>query len=440
MRTTPVKTSPGIRQRAEEKALLDGVLASSPLSLAEAQKLVHELQVYRIELEMQNDELRLKQDALEALHIPLTLASVVENSDNIVVCKDADKTYLLTDGQRIAHIGSWELDIEMNTLNWSDEIYRIFGVEPLGTLTNYDTFLDCVHPEDRSSVDGIFKQSFREGTKYDIVHRIIRKSDHEIRYVHEQCRHIINLEGRVVRSAGTVQDVTELVSKKNDLKEYAHHIVKMIENERTRIARELHDELGQSLTVLSFAITQIKHDHRARKTVLQSLLDMQSGVDQMMESIRRICTALRPTLMDELGLPAALEWLCKDFTRRTGLPCTSTVKNNCCSHSNMECCLAIFRIVQESLNNTMKHAGASRADILLSRNDGTVYLEINDDGRGIETTKRSAERSFGIIGMRERAHSLGATFKITGKKGKGTSVKLAIPCKGQEGTDALSHC
>jgi PAS domain S-box-containing protein len=364
------------------------------------------------------------------------LQKLINNQESLI----AAKTYLLTEAQRIAHIGSWELNIEKNELNWSDEIYRIFGVEPLVTVASYDTFLDCVHPEDRSLVDASFKQSFMEGTKYDIVHRIVRKFDHEVRYVHEQCNHMRNNEGGVVKSTGTVQDVTELVTKENDLKEYAHHIVKMIESERIRIARELHDELGQTLTLLSFAINQLKLDHLARKKVLQSLPDMQSGVDQMMESIRRICTALRPALLDELGLPAALEWLCNDFTRRTGLPCKTLVRGNCCSYNNMECCMTIFRIVQESLNNTMKHAGASRADISLRRSGGTVYVEINDDGRGMAANKYSADRSFGIIGMRERAHSLGATFEITSKKGKGTSVKLIIPCRAQEGTDAVSYC
>jgi signal transduction histidine kinase len=102
--------------------------------------------------------------------------------------------------------------------------------------------------------------------------------------------------------------------------------------------------------------------------------------------------------------------------------------------------MAIFRIVQESLNNIMKHAVASRADISFNRCGGTIYVEISDDGRGMKTKKRSVDRSFGIIGMRERAHSLGATFEITSKKGKGTSVKLVIPCRGQEGTNAVSHC
>jgi signal transduction histidine kinase len=102
--------------------------------------------------------------------------------------------------------------------------------------------------------------------------------------------------------------------------------------------------------------------------------------------------------------------------------------------------MTIFRIVQESQNNTIKHAAASRADFSLYRKDGFVYVEFIDDGVGFTTQKSSGDRSFGIIGMRERAKALGATFEIVSNKGKGTSVKLVIPCKRQEGTDALSHC
>ena len=101
--------------------------------------------------------------------------------------------------------------------------------------------------------------------------------------------------------------------------------------------------------------------------------------------------------------------------------------------------MTIFRIIQESLNNTIKHAGASSADISFSRINNSVSVQISDDGCGIKSDKRSVSGSFGIIGMRERALAVGATFEITGKKGKGTNIKLVIPCKREEGTDAVSH-
>lgn len=367
-------------------------------------------------------------------HIDITkqkqLEDILKNNNSNLEKLIAKRTFQLTEAQRIAHIGSWELDLLKSKWTWSDEVFRIYGLQMDELPSSFEVFLNNVHPDDRTQVNSSYTHAVAEGLPYNVIHRIIRNDDLKIRYVSVQCIHTFNTDGHVIKSLGTVQDVTDLVAKENDLKEYAHHIVKMIENERIRIARELHDDLGQALTVLSFAIKQLKHDHLSRKKVLQSLPDMQSGVDHMMESIRRICTALRPALLDELGLQAAIKWLCKDFSRRTGLPCSTSVTDNCCPINNMECCMTIFRIVQESLNNTMKHAGASRADISLSRNDdGSIYVEISDDGCGMAPQKHSgSNRSFGIIGMRERAHALGAHFEIISKKGKGTTVTLIIPC------------
>ncbi|MBV5339067.1 MAG: PAS domain S-box protein [Deltaproteobacteria bacterium] len=234
-------------------------------------------------------------------------------------------------------------------------------------------------------------------------------------------------------------DISSLKQYEEDRCSYITHLVEAIEQERFRTARELHDDLGQRLTVHSFAISRLKQKQHDKMEGPQILLDMQAGVDGMMESLRRICTNLRPALLDELGLSAALKWVTEDFTHHSGIPCSVTFNGGCCT-GNAECAMTIFRIVQESLNNTIKHAGASRADVSFCRINGIVCVEISDDGCGIKSRKRSVSGSFGIIGMRERAHALGATFEIISNKSKGTNVKLVIPCKGQEGKDAVSHC
>jgi PAS domain S-box-containing protein len=368
------------------------------------------------------------------------MENILQNNNRNLEKIIAEKTFQLTEAQRIAHIGSWDLDHSKSEWQWSDEVFRIYGLENFELPVNFDSFLKHVHPEDRQMVQTSFTKSVVEYHPFHIRHRIIRKSDNKTRYVRVQCNHTCNTEGFVTTSLGTVQDITQLVVKENELKEYAHHIVKMIENERTRIARELHDDLGQKLTVLSFAINQLKHDHSTKPNVLQPLPEMQGEVDHMMESIRRICTALRPAHLDELGLQASLEWLCKDFTRRTGLPCSTTIASDCCSDNNKDCWMTIFRIVQESLNNAMKHSGASEVSITLSRNNTAMHVEITDDGCGFKSGKRSADRSFGVIGMRERANAIGASFVIISKRDKGTSVILDIPCLCEEEKNAISYC
>ena len=428
MRTMPTEASPSIRQRAEEKARHDGVTASKPLSLAEAQKLVHELQVHQIELEMQNEELRLNQDALDAAH------SRSEHFKQTII--DSLPAYIAVIDQKglITSVNKpWLHFGHGNEI--TDEASIAVGADYLACCRTTPAIDDSDSETAHSAFQGITE--VLEGRKTSFVMDYPCNSPDEKRWFQMTVvRPEEAFEGAVISHI----NISPLKQLEEDRRSYISHLVEVIEQERFRTARELHDDLGQRLTVLSFAISRLKQTRQDKKDGSQFFPDMQADVDGMMESLRRICTGLRPALLDELGLPAALEWLCKDFARRTGLPCNASVKGNCCSYNNMECCMAIFRIVQESLNNTIKHAGASRADILLSRNGGNVYLEISDDGRGMNRNKRSLDRSFGIIGMRERAHSLGATFEITGNNGKGTSVKLVIPCKGQEDTDALSHC
>lgn len=529
-----------LRQRADEIVRFEGAKSLEAESLYDAQKLVHELRVHKIELEMQNDELRRKQVELESAlalyelapigylifsekglvrkanhaaktmlgmelsvlhkklisqfffhddmvafdrhykrliesgerqdgemrivradgspfwaHFQVTsllngdfgitftditeriqLEKSLQNSNERLLELVAEKTYQLTEAQRIAHVGSWEFDLQTKETIWSDEVYRIFGLEPQKAAVTYDILMNCLHPEDRTLINVLYSRSVKEGIPFDISHRIIRRSDGEVRHVHDKCTNVRCKEGRVIKSVGTIQDITELVVKKNALKEYANHVVKMVENEQTRIAQELHDDLGQTLTVLSFAVNQLKRDHSDLIKIQPKLHDMKQSIDQMMESIRRICTTLRPPLLDELGLSAALELLCKNFSRVSSIPCSIVINGcdgDCIDRKGRDCSITIFRLVQESLNNILKHAGASMVAISLCRNDNAVSLEIDDDGCGITSRKRNAGRSFGIIGMRERADSLGAAFDIISERGMGTRVRLVIPCLSREG-------
>ncbi len=234
-------------------------------------------------------------------------------------------------------------------------------------------------------------------------------------------------------------DITVLKQLEEEQRSYTSHLISAIETERFRTARELHDDLGQRLTLFSFAIRQLKKSCFSSDFCLSALEDMQTDVDQMMGAIRHICTALRPTLLEELGLSAALKWLSKDFSRRSGVLCHATIEEGSCFDNDWDCRMTIFRIVQESLNNIIKHSSATKADISLKRIEGKIHVTINDNGRGITLKKRSNGKSLGLIGMRERALSVGATFEITGNKGRGTSVKLVIPCHCKEEPDAFSH-
>ncbi len=135
----------------------------------------------------------------------------------------------LAEAQRIAHVGSWDLDLLHNRLSWSDEIYRIFGLEPQSFGATYEAFLEAVHPDDREAVNNAYTASVRDALTYDIIHRIVRRSDGEIRYVHEKCEHVRNAGGEIIHSSGTVQDITELKRAEEKLKAASSYNRSLIE-------------------------------------------------------------------------------------------------------------------------------------------------------------------------------------------------------------------
>ena len=149
-------------------------------------------------------------------------------------------------------------------------------------------------------------------------------------------------------------------------------------------------------------------------------------VDDLVKSVRRIATELRPPILDQLGLPAAVEWLAQDFSRRTGIVC-ATAMHPLHTDITADLATALFRIVQEALTNVSRHAGARNVTIELDTKSDCVTLEINDDGRGITESRASGPASLGILGMRERAAALGGVLEVTPRDGGGTRVAAWFP-------------
>jgi signal transduction histidine kinase len=200
------------------------------------------------------------------------------------------------------------------------------------------------------------------------------------------------------------------------------------EEERTRIAREVHDELGQALTSCKLDASWLAH-HLERKqgALAEKAEKLAVNIDSTIQTVRRIATELRPGILDHLGLAAALEWQAQEFQSRTGIQCqvSAHLRN---SPLDPELTTAFFRIFQETLTNVVRHAEAKRVDVKLNEQAARVVLEIRDDGRGISRDEISNPKSMGLLGMRERAALLGGDFTIQALRGgKGTRACVAIP-------------
>lgn len=239
--------------------------------------------------------------------------------------------------------------------------------------------------------------------------------------------------------SGVIRDITrrkndeEMLRRSNEeLRELSARIEAIQEEERTSIARELHDELGQALTALRLDIAWLEKRVRAkpmeRARLVNRLRRMGTTVDSTIAEVRRISAELRPGMLDELGLAATVDWQVQEFTERTGVVC---VLEGSIDESPVtgETATAVFRILQECLTNIARHAGASRVEVTLGRVGRDLVLRVLDDGRGIEAYEARRPNALGLLGMRERCRSLSGELTIEGRSGHGTCVTVRIPLK-----------
>jgi len=220
---------------------------------------------------------------------------------------------------------------------------------------------------------------------------------------------------------------SELEDSREQLRNLNIHSVDVRERERTRIARELHDELGQLLTVLKLDLGFIEKKILDQGIQMDNKIsDMSQMVDLTINSLRRIITDLRPSLLDNLGLIAAIEWQAKDFQNRTGIQCDVLVETSNLQ-ADPDLSTTIFRIFQETLTNVTRHSQARNVWVKLDKCDHAINLVVQDNGLGIPAEKITDSKSYGLMGIRERVIFCGGSVEITGRQGQGTTICVTIP-------------
>ncbi len=251
-------------------------------------------------------------------------------------------------------------------------------------------------------------------------------------------------DGRIEGHFGIQRDVTvrrreeeELLRSRQELRDLTARLQSVREEERTHISREIHDELGQALTGLKLDFAWLRSRLRDRPELLERAQLLVGRIDGTIDSVRRIATELRPSVLDHLGLVAAVEWQAQEFEKRTGIASALSVR---ASHAEIDDRRAttVFRILQETLTNVARHAEAGRVEIGLSISTDLLTLEVHDDGRGISEREIAAPHSLGLVGLRERALACGGELAISGIPQGGTTVSVRIPLRGDGGPEAAS--
>jgi len=354
---------------------------------------------------------------------------ITERKKAELALKESEENYHYLFNNNPALIIIWDL-VTLKVLEINDVALEQYGYTREEFLQL--TVLELRPEEDRNKIKE-FSQTMLHGTEFkvkktwrhvkkngDIMHMDI--SSHRIDY-HDR-KAILSLAKDITEQ---IQAEGQLIEMFEDMRRLNAHLQTIREEERTSIAREIHDELGQQLTGLKMDASWLRKKIGAEDYSLQEKLNgMMSLIDDTVKTVRRIASDLRPGVLDDLGLAAALEWQSSEFEKRTGIACHfySDVRE---LQIEKDLATGIFRIYQETLTNVMRHSGATSVQSVLEQNETDLKLSVHDNGVGFDAIEAKNKKTLGLTGMRERALMLGGEIKINSKNDEGTLVVLTIP-------------
>ena len=358
-----------------------------------------------------------------------------------------DPMQRLNEVEATAQLGSWSWDIEADVVSWSDELYRIYGLAPQSMPMSYGSFLELVHPEDRSALEEVVQRCYLEGEPYVENHRVVLP-DGRLRW-HQGRGRVIMFDGRPVRMFGTGQDVTDRVVGEQALRQSLDEarrlaaenaglraelevqleevrasrarIVQAAYEARRRLERDLHDGAQQRLTVVEMTLRAAMRqlgtsaDPELSRTLAEAVDELSAGAAEL----RSLARGLHPALLTDRGLMPALEVLAS----RSQVPVT--LRHAAIGRLDPSVESAAYFVVSEALTNVMKHAHASRVDLIVERDGSTLVLEVSDDGSG----EASIEAGGGLRGLSDRVAALDGQLRVASPRGRGTLVRVELPCE-----------
>jgi len=363
------------------------------------------------------------------------LVGIFAAARDITQMKEAEKKIKeseaeLIEAQHIGHIGSWSWDKGTNEIILSDEVFRIFNLDPKKPAPTLNEHLSFYTPESSDLITKTINKSIESGEPFQNDLELANTGEQK-RWVTIRGNVISDLNGNISGLRGTIQDITERKQAEEQLRELGHNLQNIREEERSTLSRELHDNFGQSLTGLKMGISSLEKrllrqdELSGNSDIFEKIKGMKSIIDGLAMLTSRMSMELRPNVLDMLGLKPAIDWLVEDFKRKSGIGC---VLNSAIetidiipAHST-----EIFRIIQEIFTNVIRHSEANLVNVSIFEKDNSYTIEIKDNGKGIKQEDISSPYSFGLMGMRERALLFNGKINITGTAGSGTRILINI--------------
>lgn len=375
-------------------------------------------------------------------------------------------------------VGIWEWDLKKSTFYIDANLKAMLGYKNREIENSYDEWMKHVYADDRENFDTqIQKHINEENDQFEFEERVMHragyfcwflvrghairdKSGEVLRIIgsHTDISHQKKVEEELTIHRNLLEDLVEvrtlklrsmnqqlqneikqhrktedaLKQSQQQLRDFSAKLQQAIEDERTRIAKDLHDELGQELSILQMNMALIEKMLPAGSKKLQEKVAGMFGLTAVaLKKVRQIAQELRPSVLDNLGFSAAIEWQSQDFTRKTGIECTVESSPQEVSLDS-ERSSALFRIFQEALTNVLRHANASRIQVKINADSGRFSMTVSDNGRGITPEEMSNQKSLGLLGMRERIHPYNGQLQIYGTEGEGTVVEVVLPLRQEE--------
>jgi signal transduction histidine kinase len=305
------------------------------------------------------------------------------------------------------------------------------GITPQNLTRTSSLFEALLHPEDFKSYQQSMHASAANLSFWNWEGRILTMPDNEVKWINLRCsprKTVIGIqwEGIIFNITHSKLAELEILRSKSQLRELSSHIQDVREQERIAIAREVHDDMGSTLTAIKLDIAWMGGRLADKPALAEKAKNIEVLVDRCLAAAGNISRSLRPSILDTFGIVAAIEMEAGEFEQRTGISCVFE-HDTSIEDIPPDISIALFRIFQETLANITKHAQANEVVVLMHDRDGIIELKVLDNGRGFTEADRAKPRSFGLRGIRERVEYFGGRVKIESTLGQGTQIGVYIP-------------
>jgi len=324
-----------------------------------------------------------------------------------------------------ANLGIWIWDLQDDQLWLSKKCRELFGFRGSGEIS-YEAFMGRIHPDDRQTVDSVVRKAMPGASRYQSEYRLLLP-DRNLKYISASGQVERDVLGTAARVLTVCIDISEWRRAEQAARELSGRFITAQEDERRRIARDLHDDLNQRLALLS-----VEMDLFGRKLASQgqppskAWEDMSARVAEISSEVHKLSYELHPAKLDQLGLAAAARAFCDESSRRSGLK-LEFVHRDIPADLPIKTALCLYRVLQEALQNVIRHSGAIGARTELTRQGDTLRLLIADSGKGFDFQRARRNGGLGLVSMEERLRLVHGTLKVQSYPGEGTRLEFTVP-------------